>query len=139
MNLCCMVNSSHQCILCKGKFCKEHLYKTSGSDYMEYPSDQHTCLSCYDIKVRKPFLSRKRKGMTFKELFSEARLLLPHGYLSVDVSIDDHTPGQNPPSLEWTIYHEKYKFIKGKTPEATLEELRKQLELPSLRKEQIDI
>jgi hypothetical protein len=131
MKLCCQVNPKAPCILCKTSFCKEHLYKTK-SEYLTIESnkDRYTCIYCFDKKVRKPFLARRRKGLTFKELFREARLLLPHGYMSIDVSLDDHSPGEGPFKLEWTIYHEKHNHLKGATPEEVLNSLRKILEIP---------
>jgi len=141
MNLCCQVQPKAACKVCKSSFCLEHLYKTrSRYTTIEDKDDEYTCIVCYDKKVRKPSLARKRKGMTFKDLFREVRLILPHGYVSVDVSLDDHHPGQGTFNLEWTVYHEKYGHTKGPTPEKVLCALRKILELPSeQKKEQVDI
>lgn len=105
------------CTDCGKKFCPEHVH--TADSYGNKTPLSH-CHKCYHDKVRVPWATSSRAGMTARELYLRIRELLPKDYISITVNIIDGSPGQSPIHIEWQIYHEKYMIFKGETPEAVL-------------------
>lgn len=136
MILCCEVNPIDRCSFCKQKVCKLHR------------AGQESCVNCY-LTMRQ--LAEKeavpRQGMSFQDLYFAARRLVPQGYLTISVTLNDHkdvaetamawhspTVGH---SYEWNVYHEKEGHSSGSTPEAAL--LALQYKLGLIEESKIDV
>lgn len=115
-------------MVCKQKVCKPHR------------AVQETCIDCF-LSVQKSLemAASPRDGMSFRDLYYAARKLIPEGYLSVSVTLNDHESvtmtaedwfhPRIAKCYEWNIYHADHGHSCGNTPEAALLNLKARLGL----------
>ncbi len=119
-NLCCKVNPAKECRSCHKKFCPEHVYAdNSRFRYPPVPVPSE-CFECYHVYSRIPFAATTRRGLSARDLYLEVRKICPTGYITISTTLQDANPGLSTPTIEWAIYHERYKHFKDTTPELVL-------------------